>query len=160
MIFFCTLCLNLRPICYRIPLQHCALQLFEYLTSNIFIFFYLGFLSQPFTNHRTAGEEGGYFHPLYRHLRHQPDDYCRELTSVDRQQSDSNREPLVSEHKLLTTKLRALVLCKHQFFRLLCLTYIFLPNQILKKYQCKYSFTLIISITGKTSPLSTLCNST
>ena len=24
-------------------------------------FFYLGFLSQPFTNHRTAGEGGGHF---------------------------------------------------------------------------------------------------
>ena len=38
-------------------------------------FFYLGFLSQPFTNHTTAGEEGGHvitphyhFHPLHRHL--------------------------------------------------------------------------------------------
>ena len=26
-----------------------------------YFFFYLGFLSQPFTNHRTAGEGGGYF---------------------------------------------------------------------------------------------------
>ena len=25
------------------------------------VFFYLGFLSQPFTNHRTAGEGGGQF---------------------------------------------------------------------------------------------------
>ena len=29
--------------------------------TNLIFFFYLGFLSQPFTNHRTAGEEGGYF---------------------------------------------------------------------------------------------------
>ena len=27
----------------------------------IIIFFYLGFLPQPFTNHRTAGEGGGDF---------------------------------------------------------------------------------------------------
>ena len=26
-----------------------------------FFFFYLGFLSRPFTNHRTAGEGGGHF---------------------------------------------------------------------------------------------------
>ena len=35
------------------------LHLFFYL-SPIF-FFYLGFLSRPFTNHRTAGEGGGHF---------------------------------------------------------------------------------------------------
>ena len=29
--------------------------------NNNNIFFYLGFLSQPFTKHRTAGEEGGHF---------------------------------------------------------------------------------------------------
>ena len=28
---------------------------------NNYIFFYLGFLSQPFTNYRTAVEEGGHF---------------------------------------------------------------------------------------------------
>ena len=45
------------------------------LTRNLTIFFYLGFLSQPLTNHRTAGKEKGisltphyYFHPLRRHL--------------------------------------------------------------------------------------------
>ena len=45
------------------------------------IFFYLGFLPRPFTNHSTAGEGGGHF---------------------------SNQEHLVSKRKLLTTKLRAL----------------------------------------------------
>ena len=41
----------------------------------IFFFFYLGFLSRTFTNHRTAGEGEGisltphyHFHPLHRHL--------------------------------------------------------------------------------------------
>ena len=40
-----------------------------------FLFIYLGLLSGPFTNHRTAGEEEGisltphyHFHPLHRHL--------------------------------------------------------------------------------------------
>ena len=40
-----------------------------------FFFFYLGFLSQPFMNYRSAGEGGEYFfyyplyfHPLHRHL--------------------------------------------------------------------------------------------
>ena len=48
-----------------------------------------------------------HFHPLHRHL-----DISRaitaELTSGHSQQSDLNREPLVSERKPLTTKLRAL----------------------------------------------------
>ena len=41
----------------------------------LYIFFCLGFHSQTFTNHRTAGEEGGHFFksslplpPLHRHL--------------------------------------------------------------------------------------------
>ena len=44
----------------------------EYL---FFFFFYLGFLSRTFTNHRTAGKGEGisltphyHFHPLHRHL--------------------------------------------------------------------------------------------
>ena len=81
----------------------------------IVFFFYLDFLSQPFTNHKTAGEGGGYlfnsslpFPPASQALRHQPGDYCRELTSAHRQQLVSNREPLVSERKSLTTKLRVL----------------------------------------------------
>ena len=86
----------------------------------IYIYFYLGFLSRTFTIHRTAEEGGGYlfnsFLPLppdSQTLRHQPGDYCRELTSAHSQQPDSNRELLVSERKSLTTKLRALVnLCE------------------------------------------------
>ena len=65
---------------------------------NLFFFLYLGFLLRTFTNHRTAEEGGGYFfnsslqlHPLHRHL-----DISRDW------------EPLVSERKPLTTKLRAL----------------------------------------------------
>ena len=78
-----------------------------------FFFSYLGFLSRTFTIHRTAGEGGGYLFnsslplpPASQTLRHQPGDYCKELTSAHSWQPDSNREPLVSEHKLLTTKLR------------------------------------------------------
>ena len=74
-----------------------------------FFFFYQGFLSQPFTNHQTTGEGGGHFcnsslplPPASQTLRHQPDDYCRELTSAHRYQPDSSREPLVSERKLVT----------------------------------------------------------
>ena len=76
---------------------------------------YLGFLSQPFMNHRTAGEGGGHFcnsslplPPASQALRNQPGNYCRQLTSTHRQQPDSNRGPLVSERKSLTTKPRAL----------------------------------------------------
>ena len=72
-------------------------------------FFYWGFLSRPFTNHRTVGEEGGHFFnfslplpPASKTLRHQLCDYCRELISRHRQQPDSNRESLVSERKSLT----------------------------------------------------------
>ena len=79
-------------------------------------FFYLGFLSRTFSNHRTAGEGRGHFFnslpqlpPTSQTLRHQPGDCCRELTSAHSQQPDSNREPLVFECKSLTTKLRALV---------------------------------------------------
>ena len=73
-------------------------------------FFYLRFLSRTFTIHRTAGEARGYLFnsspslPLpsaSQTLRHWPGDYCRDLTSIHNQQPDSNREPLVSERKLL-----------------------------------------------------------
>ena len=77
--------------------------------------FYLSFLSQTFTNHRTAGEGGRYLFnsslplpPASQTLTHQPDNFCKELTSAHNQQWDSNREPLVSEGKLLTTKLHNL----------------------------------------------------
>ena len=77
-----------------------------------FFYIYPDFFSRTFTIHRTAGEKGGYIFnsslllPLASQtLRHQPDDYCRELTFAHSQQPDSNREPLVSERKSLTTKL-------------------------------------------------------
>ena len=84
------------------------------LRSQFFFFFiYIGFFKQPFTNHRTAVEgEGHFFYcllplpPASQTLR-QSGDYSRKVTSVHRQQPDSNQEPLVSERKLLTSKLRA-----------------------------------------------------
>ena len=76
--------------------------------------FYLGFLSRTFKIHRTAGKWVGYLFnfslplpPTLQALRRQPGNYCRELTSAHSQQPYSNREPLVSERKLLTTKLCA-----------------------------------------------------
>ena len=85
-----------------------------YLRYNLFIylFSYLGFLSQRFTNHRTAEEGEGisltphyHFHPLDRHL-----DINQEIT-VERSplniagNQTRNQEPLISERKSLTTKL-------------------------------------------------------
>ena len=96
-----------------------ALRFNGFVSVNIYVnvfFFYLGFLSRTFSNHRTAGEVGGHFFnfslplpPASRALRHQPGDYCRKLTSAHSQQPDSNGEPLVSKRKSLTTKLRAYV---------------------------------------------------
>ena len=78
-------------------------------------FFYLGFLSRTFTNHRTAGEGEGHFfnsslllQPDSQTLSHQPGDYCREFTFAHSQQPESNRERMVSKRKSLTTKLSAL----------------------------------------------------
>ena len=69
----------------------------------IFLFYLVFFF---FTNHGTEWEGGGHFYnsslplpPASQTLRHQPGDYCRELTSVHRQQLVSNWEPLVSEDK-------------------------------------------------------------
>ena len=97
---------------YNIPFY---LMYFCISVRNGFFFFYLSFLSRPFTNHRTAREGGGHFlncslplPPALQTLTNQPGDYCRQLTSAHREQPDSDREPLVSERQSLTTKLRAL----------------------------------------------------
>ena len=83
-------------------------------------FFYLGFISQPFTNRRNAGEEGEHFFnsslplpPASQTLRYLLGDYCKDFTSAHRQEVDSNWKPLVSERKSLTTKLRVLVLIEY-----------------------------------------------
>ena len=69
-----------------------------YFPSFTVFFFYLGFLSQTFTIHKTAEEGGGYFFnsslpllPASQKLEHQPSKYCRELIFAHSQQPDSNR---------------------------------------------------------------------
>ena len=106
---------NMTGVIFQLGLRLCFFFSF---------FFYLGFPSQPFTNHRAAGKGGRHFFnpslplpPASHTLRHQPGNYCRELTSAHRQHPDSNREPLVSEPKSLTNNLaflhifRELVIC-------------------------------------------------
>ena len=81
----------------------------------LFCFSIWFFFSRTCTIHRTAEEGGDYFFNFFlplpltsQTLRYQLGDYYRELTSAHSQQQDSNWEPLVSKHKLLTTKLHAL----------------------------------------------------
>ena len=64
--------------------------------------------------HTTAGERGGYI--LKSSLPLPPALCYREFTSAQSQQPDSNRESLVSERDLLTTKLQAIlrVFCSGQ----------------------------------------------
>ena len=99
-----------RPGCLLNVL--CTFSLRPVPTGLLCFFFYVNFLSRKFAIHRTAGEGRGYlfnsslpFPPTLQTLRHQPGDCCRELISTHSQQPDSNREPLVSERKSLTTKL-------------------------------------------------------
>ena len=87
-------------------------------------FFYPSFLPRTFTNDRTAGERGGLFFnssltlpPASQTLRHQLGDYCRELTSAHSQKPGSNREPLFSKRKSLTSKLRTTIRNSKQFLR-------------------------------------------
>ena len=86
----------------------------------LLFFFYLDFLSRTFTIHRTAGEGASNLFksslplpPASQTLRRQLGDYCRKFTSAHSQQSRSNREHLVSEHKPLSTTLPAIVFIKY-----------------------------------------------
>ena len=89
-------------------------------TSNVFPHFFFFSISVFFHEHsrstRQQGKGGSYLFnsflplpPALQTLTHQLGDYCRELTSAHRQQPDLSQEPLVSERKLLTTKLRTLI---------------------------------------------------
>ena len=49
-------------------------------------------------------------------LRHQPNNYCRELTTAHSQQTDSSLELLASDSKSLTTKLRTLNKLRKQLY--------------------------------------------
>ena len=66
---------------------------------QVYVFFYLGFLSRTFIIHRTPGEEEGYLFnsspplPLASQtVRHQRGDYCVKLSPVHSQQADSNQQ--------------------------------------------------------------------
>ena len=85
---------------------------------NACFFFLSGFSFTNIHYLQDSRGRGGYLFnsslllpPASQTLRYQPGDYCRELTSVRSQQPDSNREPLVSEYKPLTGKLRAHEYC-------------------------------------------------
>ena len=65
---------------------------------QIILFYYLGFLSRTFLSTTS--------YPFHRHL--DIDNCCRQITSAHSQKPDANQELLVSECKLLTTKLRTL----------------------------------------------------
>ena len=89
---------------------------FSFLNYCVNFFFCVGFLSRAFTNHRTAGEGGGFFInsslpflPALQTLKYQSGNYCRGLTSAHSQQQDLNRELLPSKSKSLTTKPRAIM---------------------------------------------------
>ena len=79
------------------------------------VFFVSGFSFTTIHKSQDCREGGGYFFnsslpllPISQTLRHQPGNYCRELTSAHSEQPDLNWESLVFEHKSLTTKLCAL----------------------------------------------------
>ena len=81
--FFFFLCTNYSFI--KIVIKKIEQVVKNLIGATIYIFFYLGFLSQPFTNHRTTGEGETisltphyHFHPLQT-LRHWPGNYSREL---------------------------------------------------------------------------------
>ena len=72
--------------CFQDVLTRCLEDVFF-----LFCFVFLSeiFFSRPFTNHRTAGEERGHFlnsslplRSASQTLRHQLDDYCKELISA------------------------------------------------------------------------------
>ena len=78
---------NAFLLTFSTHLSECHVQWINKDVQNWF-FFYLGFLSRTFTNHRTVGEGGRHLFNSSLPLplaslagRHWPGDYCRELTS-------------------------------------------------------------------------------
>ena len=87
-------------------------------------FFFLGFLSQTCTIHKTEWERRDYLFnfsvplpPTSQALIHQSGNYCMELTSPHNQQLDSNPERLVSQCKSLTTRLGVLKISQEVFLQ-------------------------------------------
>ena len=81
------------------------------LFTPLLLFFLSGFFFTNTHDSQDSRGRGGFLFnsslplsPASKTLRYQLGDYCRELTSAQSQQPDSNREPLVSERKSLTTK--------------------------------------------------------
>ena len=101
--------------------DQCSLSRIQF--SNFCFLYNLGFLSRIFTVHRAAGQGRGYLFnsslallPTSQKPRHQSGNNWREFTSAHSLQPVSNREPLVLERKLLTTRLRALCFIIANFF--------------------------------------------
>ena len=68
------------------------------------------------------------FLPTSLTLRHQPGDYCRGITSPHSQQPEQNRKPLVSECKLVTTKLPTVILRISLYFSILAFSLLSLQS--------------------------------
>ena len=90
--------------------------------SKFVVFFYLGFLPRPFTNHRTAREGGGHFFnsslplpPASQTLRHWAGRLLHRTYIYTQLAAGLEPGTLVSECKSLTTKLRAQVNTKYIF---------------------------------------------
>ena len=99
----------------KLQYQQKASKVINY--EDIYIYFFS--IGVFFHEHsRSTGQQGKgegiyltplyHLQPLHRHLDISRANYCRELTSAHSWQPDSSREPLFSERKSLTTKLRAL----------------------------------------------------
>ena len=103
------ICHNVRVIERKYSMRQKYIYIYIYIFFSIWVFFHK---HSRFTGQQGKGE-GIYltplyhFHPLHRHL-----DISRAITAesspLHSWQPDSSREPLVSERKSLTTKLRAL----------------------------------------------------
>ena len=101
--------------------------MFLYIYTYIYLYFLSGFSFTNILESQDAGKGVGHFInsslplPLASQaLSHQPDDYCRELTSAHSQQPESNQEPFVSERKSLTTNITLITLnqpCILRFFK-------------------------------------------
>ena len=89
--------------------------------------FVLVFLSRTFSIHRTAEEGERYLFnsslplpPTAQTLRHQPDNYCRDLTSAHSQQPDSNQEPYIY---LCNTYIHIIYIYMYIYIYIISITY-------------------------------------
>ena len=107
------------------------------------LFFYLGFLLRTFTNHRTVGEGVGHFFNSSLPLPPASQTLSWAATAessplhIARGELESNREPLISECKSLTTN-------THTTIKFVLLNFIIVDYFILL-YHC-YQFSIAIII--------------